>query len=395
MPNRFSEFGGQDFPSLKNPHLILEELLHNVGHMHTCPILVPPPVVSIRCPGPRKGGVLELLYWSRFCDCCWRVLFTCQSVTPLLTFCSFTAHSNLSPKTQNFCMLAHGNRGPREWISVEMKGLGAGIVPWKFQSPWKSQISFLFVTPSSPGGFLLNTLAPKWAALTLTLCTQHCVPVSHLHVPYQNSTLTCLRTVWEAPSCSLQLLYVVAVSLSLSSKKIRGHLHLANLTITMTWRWALCLSSLTWVTWSGAAPEALAKQNLLSLLTISERKKDVVIIFSPHKMMTTSLGFFLSLLMRILALWSLFSQLISLPGSSFQIEPKILLHNRLHHLLSPSNSLPLSSPSQWPCPPCCPHHSWQSPQTLVTSLFMSCSWWVPSLFLVWLSCVLWYRNCSS
>ncbi len=27
---------------------------------------------------------------------------------------------------------------------------------------------------------LLSILAPKWAALTLILCTQHCVPVSHL-----------------------------------------------------------------------------------------------------------------------------------------------------------------------------------------------------------------------
>ncbi len=42
----------------------------------------------------------------------------------------------------------------------------------------------------SPDGFLLSILAPKWAAMTLTLCTQHCVPGSHLHVPHQNSTST-------------------------------------------------------------------------------------------------------------------------------------------------------------------------------------------------------------
>ena len=38
-------------------------------------------------------------------------------------------------------------------------------------------------------------LTPKWAASTLNLFTQHCVPVSHLHVPHQNSTSTCFSTV--------------------------------------------------------------------------------------------------------------------------------------------------------------------------------------------------------
>ena len=46
-----------------------------------------------------------------------------------------------------------------------------------------------------PGGLLLSILAPKWAASTLTQCTQHCVPVSQLHVPHQNSTSTCFSTV--------------------------------------------------------------------------------------------------------------------------------------------------------------------------------------------------------
>ena len=43
--------------------------------------------------------------------------------------------------------------------------------------------------------FLLSTLTPKWAALTLTLCAQHCVPASHLHVPHQKFTSTRFRTV--------------------------------------------------------------------------------------------------------------------------------------------------------------------------------------------------------
>ncbi len=57
-----------------------------------------------------------------------------------------------------------------------------------------------------PGGHLLSILAPKWAALTLTQCTQHCVPGSHLHIPHQNSTSTCFRTVFQVLSCLTQLL---------------------------------------------------------------------------------------------------------------------------------------------------------------------------------------------
>ncbi len=73
----------------------------------------------------------------------------------------------------------------------------------------------------SPGGLLLCTLAPKWAALTLNLCTWHCVQVSHLHVAYQNPTSTCFRTAYEVMSCSTQLKGVTAKkSLSLS---ISGH----------------------------------------------------------------------------------------------------------------------------------------------------------------------------
>ncbi len=51
--------------------------------------------------------------------------------------------------------------------------------------PLKKPLFSLFGMPSSPSDFLLSTLAPKWAALTLTQCTQHCVPVSHLHIPHQ------------------------------------------------------------------------------------------------------------------------------------------------------------------------------------------------------------------
>ncbi len=64
---------------------------------------------------------------------------------------------------------------------------------------------------SSPGGLLLSTLAPKWAASTLTLCTEHCVPASHLHISHQNSTSTRFSTVQGVPSCPTQLLTAMAV----------------------------------------------------------------------------------------------------------------------------------------------------------------------------------------
>ena len=53
-------------------------------------------------------------------------------------------------------------------LHVEMIGLVAGIVPYKFQavsstfSPAKSQISVLFDMPPPPGGFLLSILVPNW-----------------------------------------------------------------------------------------------------------------------------------------------------------------------------------------------------------------------------------------
>ncbi len=135
--------------------------------------------------------------WHSGCPKCRRwVLFTGQVVTPLLTFHCFTKPSNLLTPTWVFCMLAHGAEGPGEWIPWENVCLWVQILPWKFQpisstfTPWKSHISVLFGMAPPPGGLLLSILAPKWAALTLTLCTEHCVPVSHLHVPHQNSTST-------------------------------------------------------------------------------------------------------------------------------------------------------------------------------------------------------------
>ncbi len=42
----------------------------------------------------------------------------------------------------------------------------------------------------------------KMGSLDIQLCTQDCVPVSHLHVPPQNSTSTRFSTVWEVPDAN-------------------------------------------------------------------------------------------------------------------------------------------------------------------------------------------------
>ncbi len=47
--------------------------------------------------------------------------------------------------------------------------------------PWTSQISLLFGMPPSPNGFLLSTLAPKWAASTLT-CVLNIVSQYHTYM---------------------------------------------------------------------------------------------------------------------------------------------------------------------------------------------------------------------
>ncbi len=75
-----------------------------------------------------------------------------------------------------------------------------------FFPPSKSHFSVLFGMGPPPGDLHLSIPAPKWAALTLILCTQHCVPVSHLHVPHENSTSTCFRTVFQVSSCLTHLL---------------------------------------------------------------------------------------------------------------------------------------------------------------------------------------------
>ncbi len=94
-----------------------------------------------------------------------------------------------------------GNDWPGGWdSSMKISGHFIHVFPLKqplFSPVWHGP---------PPGGLLLSILAPKWAALTLTLCTQHCVPVSHLCVPHQNSTSTCFSTVFQVSSCLTHLL---------------------------------------------------------------------------------------------------------------------------------------------------------------------------------------------
>ena len=126
------------------------------------------------------------------------VLFTCQIVTLLLSFCSFTKLSNFSTPDMG---VLHACTTPQGMKPCGNDGPGGQDCPikckstWSTFTPWKRQISFLFGMLSSPGGFLLSTLAPIWAALTLNPCSQHCTQVSHLHIPHQIFSSTRFSTV--------------------------------------------------------------------------------------------------------------------------------------------------------------------------------------------------------
>ncbi len=66
--------------------------------------------------------------------------------------------------------------------------------------PQKAKFQSCLAEPP-PGGLLLSTLAPKWAAWKLNRCTQHCVLISHLHVPHQIFTPKCFSTMFQVLSC--------------------------------------------------------------------------------------------------------------------------------------------------------------------------------------------------
>ncbi len=83
---------------------------------------------------------------------------------------------------------------PRHW---KMSAFGSGLFHENFIHFYPLyHISLLFgMAPSR--GLPLSTPAPKWAAQTLNFCTQHCVPVSQLHVPHQVSYSKCPSAVHE------------------------------------------------------------------------------------------------------------------------------------------------------------------------------------------------------
>ncbi len=88
--------------------------------------------------------------------------------------------------------------GSESWWKCWARGLGLSHENFRqfypCLPPEKAKFLFCLACPLPPCGFLLSILAPKWAASTLTLCTQQCVPASHLHVPHQNSTSTHFST---------------------------------------------------------------------------------------------------------------------------------------------------------------------------------------------------------
>ncbi len=118
---------------------------------------------------------------------------------PVTLFCCFTEASNLLTQTQGFCMLAHSAGGLGEWIPPENVCLWVQIVPWKFQpisstfTPSKSQISLLYGMGPPPDGLLLSTLAPKWAAFTLTcvlnFVSQYHSYTVHIEIPLQHASV--------------------------------------------------------------------------------------------------------------------------------------------------------------------------------------------------------------
>ncbi len=111
---------------------------------------------------------------------------------PVLSFCDFTQPCNPQPKRT--LILARGTGGSGECFPLEMTsrglGLGSRIPPTKISGHFhplkRSYFKSLQCVPPSPVDFVLSTVAPKWAVLTLKLCTPLRVQGSHLLVPPQN-----------------------------------------------------------------------------------------------------------------------------------------------------------------------------------------------------------------
>ncbi len=118
-----------------------------------------------------------------------------------------------------FFLLLHGTQQPLNPDTVFLHACAWRRRTWGMQpcgNDWPGgwdcpiEISGLFIhffpLKKPLGGFLLSILVPKWVTWTLSHCTQHCVPISHLYVPHQIFTPTCFSTVFQVSSCSTQLL---------------------------------------------------------------------------------------------------------------------------------------------------------------------------------------------
>ncbi len=125
------------------------------------------------------------------------LLLTCQPLNPAMGFLHACA----------WCWRTQARQPceydwPESWDSaIKISGHYSYFFPLKSQN-----FSPVWHAPPPQSGFLFSSLVPKWAALTLTLCTQHCVPVSDLHVPRHIFTPTCFTTVFQVVSCLMQLL---------------------------------------------------------------------------------------------------------------------------------------------------------------------------------------------
>ncbi len=138
-------------------------------------------------------GHFEMEFWCGTCR------YDTQAQCSVQSFIVRTAHFG----ARMLKVRPTGEGGTPKRLKIQ----GAGIVPWKFQcisstfAPWKSLIFSLFGEPPSPVGLTLSILAPKWAVLTMKLCTEHCAWVSYVHVPHQNSTSKCPSVAHEVWSC--------------------------------------------------------------------------------------------------------------------------------------------------------------------------------------------------
>ncbi len=121
---------------------------------------------------PKTRVQLERLLLS---DCHQWVLFTCQIVT--LSLCCVASPNIGTSQAGQGCWDCSMK------ISVHFIH-GYPMNKPNFSSVWRGPLSRWPFEHSST----------QRAALTLTLCTQHCARVWHLHVPHQNSTLTHFST---------------------------------------------------------------------------------------------------------------------------------------------------------------------------------------------------------